>query len=277
MKVLVTGDTQRPGERATVINWLYHLCRIRWPEAEVLDCAPSKWTIEEWQGAVQGTEGVPTEVLLKAQLGKYDLVIGFELPERALSQLTEHGIPWVDLIIYPIRYGPDLLFGARYHETNAIEFKSSEYWQNEFKNWAFIERAKSARQGVLIESSFALIIGQVEGDKSLVDAAPLKEDMFPEHPMIYFKPHPYDTNNYSPWPSIEGNIYKLLSEPTLQWVGGWNSSVLLEAKYFGVETHQLGPSWWKDHQPLSLSNLLQINCYPGALRRSLGSDWGYQK
>jgi hypothetical protein len=122
-------------------------------------------------------------------------------------------------------------------------------------------------------------VGQVAGDKSLVGSRDLTFDDFPKDENTLFKRHPYGEVGKCPWPLIEQNIYELLSDPMLRWVGGWNSSSLAEARCFGVNTFQIGPSWWDGYFPLTLSEFLEEDIPAGALRRSMNlglTSWGYK-
>jgi hypothetical protein len=282
MKILVSGEIQRPTPQIGNILRLWNILKLRWPDASVLTDSKNKMTPEEWKGAIDGEPGDEMEIVRAAKEGDFGMVVGFELCKRATDQLEAAGIDWVNSIIHPIRYGPDLLFGAK---TNRRELPfntvSMRQWEHTFRCWALLEKARNARN-LQQSDNFAVIIGQVPRDKNctgvnFVEIAVKLEGEFKKlTPMVFFKHHPKADFQDLPVSAIENNTYELLSHPNCVKVGGWNSSVLYEAQFFDVPTQQLGPSWWEGFVPITLSQLVGYNLPDGALRRIVQDTWGYR-
>jgi hypothetical protein len=275
MKVLITECPQRPGDRSRNLKWFWNLCQIRWPGSLCNEETTLKWTQEEWELAATGKKYPGYDVTVnEALLEKVDVVIGFEMAGATMNSLTNLNIPWVNVVLYPVRFGPDLLFGIKMFG-GTFSFLPTD-WEDIFRQWACIEKARAAHRAWVSPGRFSLVIGQVQGDRSLIDSANLNTLAFPEGSNTHFKKHPLDTSLFVPrWPLLEGPIYSILASEDLDWAGGWNSSVLLEASFFGAKVKQFGPAWWQDYTPISINQFLQTELYPGALRRSIIEKWGF--
>ena len=204
------------------------------------------------------------------------LVIGYEMPTVMIDALLQLGRPFIDVVLHPLRFLPDLVFALR---TNV-------YGYHHFLQTRRLQEAVVAQQAGLIQAKAAwmnrpianlppgsvLLLGQVANDRAMVKAdggfAGLEDHLTRlhalccDHPCVLFKPHPYESEGSGArravgrLPAIihtEANFYHLLAQPEIEGVVALNSSGLVEAKAFGRWSENLiAPLYAFDHdQPPS--------------------------
>lgn len=276
----------------------------------------------------------PPEIFIeKLKFLKNSLVIGYELPEIMVNVFDDLDIPYIDIVLHPIRFMPDLIFGFR---SNVNEFQARfeklEMDRIDFDMAANEIRAKKTwmnQSKTRFTPGSVVILGQVEHDRatvmgegnfaSLDDHLNYFHDLSENHSNIYFKPHPYQfaMNNYSVllncFPSIKlinENIYDIFSRQELIKVVALNSSGLMEAKSFGIDSENLIPylynfggefsgntpsknkwialsnfwlssEFWKiilnssDLEKCDINNDKKKIYDVNRLRKSLNADWGF--
>jgi hypothetical protein len=187
-------------------------------------------------------------------------VIGFELPYCLRRGLADLGIPYINLVIYPIRFHSDLMFGF---STNSLHleavFREERVPEAAFLCSAAQQRARYAPNiyDAQIQGRVLMLIGQYALDKalisrqggfhSLMDFAKQIAELASGYDQTIFCPHPLRESPHESEalrqavPSLilrpssffpELNIYALLSHPGVAAFAGLNSSVLFEASYF---------------------------------------------
>lgn len=276
-KIIITGDMLRPsinGEGSNQkinIDWLYNL--LKFPlslgnniSIEVLNWDDNKSFDSKLFYKLNGLNSMPEDWVMIYKSKKFSdaslgyistffdksLVIGFELPDIFMHMFDELNIPYIDVIIHPIRYLDDIFFGFR---TNKKEYfdKLKKFQINSkiYSIQAGIHSATISRMPKLnISENSVLFTGQVEIDKSLLKNGDILsilnfEDEFKElskeYNKIYFKKHPYakgsdevnkflhSLNNVE---FIENNFYQLLGQENINSVYSISSSTVLEASYF---------------------------------------------
>lgn len=197
------------------------------------------------------------------------LVIGYEMPDVMVDALQQLGRPFIDVILHPLRFLPDLVFALR---TNVPRFHEV------FQAWRLPD-AVAAQQAGLIQAKAAwmdkpvrvppgtvLLLGQVANDRAMVQPdggfASLEDhlarlhDLCSEHPCVLFKPHPYDAAGSGAGRAVarlpvivhtDANFYHLLAQPEIEGVVALNSSGLIEAKAFGRWGENLAPFLYDFH------------------------------
>ncbi len=282
-KIIVTGDMLRPSvdgsgnDQKINIDWLYHLLKFPLSLSTDIDIKVLNW--EHKSGtfdskkfySLNDHQSMPkdwielyhssnfSKVSLEYIKNHFDnaLVIGFELPEIFMKMFDELNITYVDLIIHPIRYLDDILFGIRTNNEKIFKnLKQHQLHSQIFSIYAGIHHASVSRmpKKVCLEKGSALFTGQVEIDKSLIKDGKIlsildykKEfsDIAKRYKKIYFKKHPYAKGNnevdtflqtFKNIEFIEENFYYLLGQEEIEAVYSISSSTVLEAKHWGKES-----------------------------------------
>lgn len=284
-KIIITGDMLRPsisGEGSNQkinIDWLYNLLKNPLNLATELPVEILNW--EEREGSfnsklfykLNGLDSMPEDWITLYKTNKFSnaslgylstfldnaLVVGFELPDIFMNMFDKLNIPYIDIIIHPIRYLDDIFFGIRTNRKEYFErLKKFQLNTNRYTIQAGIHSATISRMPKLnIEKNSVLFTGQVEIDKSLLRNGDIlsildfKEEfknLSSKYNKIYYKKHPYaqgtkeiddfldslDNVEY-----IEGNFYQLLGQENLKSVYSISSSTVLEAFYFGKRSQFL--------------------------------------
>ena len=183
------------------------------------------------------------------------LIVGFELPDYLVKVFQRIGLQYVDLVLSPLRFLPDLVVGIRtnnptwFQRINERRLTADAIW-----SYAGLMKAKLARRRPLgLKEDSCLFAGQVSGDVSLISegrflqlaefADPI-EKMSSNHATLYYKEHPYAKlqdkkalrcffSQFDNAVKIDHNIYQILVQEELKSVCALTSSVIQEAKYFG--------------------------------------------
>lgn len=190
-------------------------------------------------------------------------VIGYELPPVMIDALQRLGRPYVDVILHPLRFLPDLVFALRtnvpaYHAV----FERFRLREEDVRQQADLICAKAAWMAppLPMPPGTALLLGQVAGDRALVrpdgsfaslaDHLDSLHRLCCDHPLVLYKAHPYagpddpSTTAVRRLPAVretDANFYHLLAQPEIETVVALNSSGLHEARVFGREARPLIP------------------------------------
>ena len=295
-KVIISGDITRPFPAGPLyqsatknnIRWLYALLK------QPLEQCNLKVSTLAWDENLSGNDNFFDTPALYQQLGKplnfsswasivssesvpealletlrepvaQALVIGYEMPAVITNALKMLGTPFIDIVLHPMRFLPDLLFSFR---TNIADY------HQKFKHYAF-DMAQAEQQvrlllaknawmkkpdGVNIPPGSAIVLEQVSVDISVVqpdgrfstleDHVARLHEIVSEHPAVFLKPHPYTLNPASIrritslFPVItpcNANFYHLMMQPEIEKVIALNSSGLIEANAFGKQAENLIP------------------------------------
>lgn len=193
------------------------------------------------------------------------LVIGYEMPTVMVDALRQLGRPFIDVVLHPLRFLPDLVFALRTNVPTYHRFIQSRRLRDSVvAQQAGLIQAKAAwmnRPVALLPPGSVLLLGQVAGDRAMVKPAggfaSLEEHLDRlhalccEHPCVLFKPHPYEAEGTGArravgrLPAIihtDANFYHLLAQPEIEGVVALNSSGLVEARAFGRWSESLIPA-----------------------------------
>lgn len=299
-KVIISADILRPFpvgsfyESATKknIRWLDALLKQPLQEANI-DVSMLAWDENQTDGndffdtpALYQALGIPLNLASWAKLTANDcapepliemlrkplahaLVIGYEIPDVIMDALKVLGTPFIDIVLHPLRFLPDLVFSFR---SNIAEFQQVfEKYRLEQYHVGYqvsLLLAKNAwmnkPEDITLPPGSTVILQQVSSDiavvmkdgnfASLENHIPRLHQIVSDHPAVFFKPHPYAMNQSdATWikknfPSIRfcnTNWYHLIMQQEIEKVVALNSSGLIEAKAFGKEAENLIP--WKYH------------------------------
>ena len=180
------------------------------------------------------------------------LVIGFELPPFLIQFFDDSEIPYVDVILGPLRFFPDLVPAVRSNVPAVVSvLKSealSEYEIDIVAGWRKAFFAK--RKLDAFKKGTTLLVGQVSNDTSQIMGSTFVslQDFeanirsLSKDSTVIFKVHPYASKIEKDAQIemmrrhhigiVESNIYELLCSEGIEKVASVSSSVLVEAPYF---------------------------------------------
>jgi hypothetical protein len=292
-RIVLTGDLLRPGDevfrpaQTGNILWLHRLLRRPIAAASGLEVEALAWSPPSGSGAAAfdtpgfyaeagatpDIEGWVTlfdaDALPPAAVARFAravegavAVVGFELAEVQKRLLSQFGIPWIDLNIHPIRFGPDVFFAVQTnHPDVATALMPHHAEDHVFEPWADLLAATAVKTPLshAVEEG-VLVVGQTRIDRALiaggrlVDLSDFAEGFHravgPEG-RVLFKPHPYNPDGFGlhgiglPLRRIlqlEDNAYLLMAQDAVRRVVGVSSSLVAEARFFGKEGVFLGAS-----------------------------------
>lgn len=292
-RIVVTGDVLRPRQDAFLpqltgnILWLHRLLRRPLATATGLEVQALAWE----PGSAPGATGFDTpgfyaaagaapdiagwvrlfdaDILprdaamrLAAPFEEAAVVIGFELAEMQKRLLSQLGIPWVDLNIHPVRFGPDLFFAVQTNHAGILAGLVAHHAEDAaFEPWADWLAAMAVKMPIApATEEQVLLVGQTRVDRSLIaqgrlidlrDVAAAFHREVGAEPRLLFRPHPYESGDFGlhelglPRARIrrmDQNAYLLLAQDNVRRVIGVSSSLVAEARFFGKEGIFLGPS-----------------------------------
>ncbi len=283
-KIIITGDILRPSDDGSGnnqkinIDWLYHLLKNPLSQSTSLEIEILNWEENGFDGkkffafydrqsmpedwiALYHSDDVSDEALQYMQIFFRDsLVIGFELPELFINIFNQLNIPFIDIILHPIRYLDDIFFGIRTNNISIFQkVKKFQLDTQMYSIYAGIHHASVSRmpKKIHLDKGSALFAGQTEVDKSLIrgdkvlsllDFKEEFKEISQRYTKIYYKKHPYAKGNSSvdaflnTFENVEfldENFYYLLGQDEIEAVYSISSSTVLEAKYWGKESHYL--------------------------------------
>lgn len=186
--------------------------------------------------------------------------VGYEMPPWLVHLLDEHGVPYLDLRLHPVRFLDDLLFAVRASvaATQAalvsMAVQESEVFATAGLREAMCRYISDAR----VPDNTLLVAGQRRFDSTQIvagtffDAVPMAAEIHAicaRYPAVVLKPHPQDRHHSllevaAAAPTrvigvIDDNAYRMLSLPQIGAVLTVNSGLAQEAPYFGKQVHAL--------------------------------------
>lgn len=282
--VIISGDVLRPVHDAVFssqninIRWLYALLAGQISAATGVETEVVVWdedgfnaslfyklqglspSVESWVMLYDSPRISPAALDYIGSVFGHGFVVGFELPGILTRAFDALSIPYIDLIIHPIRYLPDIFFGVKCShkqiQDRLMAWCASEdqYYETAAFHKAMFSRS---RPGSSIKADSILVAGQTEVDRSRIrsgrivtfrDVENELDECFRSASKIYYKPHPYVMDcqgelsalkRHAPVEVIDTNIYELLGSGRLGSIISLSSSVCFEARYWGVHSKYL--------------------------------------
>jgi len=282
-KIIFTGDIFRSnhlgnGSQDININWLYSALKPCLKLATSLPIEKLLFSKQDASLTQSGYQMIESEVSLAAwaKLFKYkkldeaflmnvwlsfknSIVVAFELPEILRDALDTLGIPFIDIIIHPVRFLDDIIFGIRSNNREIAQLFTQYILSEEsILIQAGIVMASMSRLNRLkIAGKAALFAGQTTDDKVLINQDKFYRvsdfcDRFAEISAAYdtllIKAHPYSLDPFEAisisrlFPNcqiVSENFYYLMSHENIEAVYSISSSTSIEAKYLGKQGYHL--------------------------------------
>lgn len=278
-KIIFTGDIFRSthagnGSQDININWLAAALKPALALATSLPIEKQLFSKQDTSLTQAGYQMIDAEISLSAwaKLYKYkqldqtflmnvwlsfrnSIVIAFELPEILRDALDTLGIPFVDLIIHPVRFLDDIIFGIRSNNRQVSQLFSQYILPEEsiLIQAGMVMATMSRLKPLKIPGKAALFAGQTTDDKVLINGDKFYQvkdfcDRFAEisanYDTLLIKAHPYSLDPFAAvsisrlFPNcmtVTDNFYYLMAQDNLEAVYSISSSTSVEAKYLGKQ------------------------------------------
>lgn len=262
------------------ISWNIHVTEIN--RSLQLD----EW-LETWKQSLTCARNLELEAIDFGDAA----VIGFEVPERDLQYLDQHGVPWVNLAIHPLRFLDDLYFEVSTSFAADIQRHAASIGLIDLCVQALRTRYPKAQAAEPHPSTLA-IFGQTPIDKSVYFDGEFRkldsylsslDELASKHEIILFKPHPYLTDpevdklvceRYGASPANAYDVYELFITGGITTACAISSSVISEAPHFGISAEFLEPRAKRFGPPISFRSLLDDQNFwaEGLLRSSVSTS-----
>ncbi len=279
-RIVFTGNIARfnpnhPGRsnQNQNINWLRHIVAPHLERLLDRPMADVQW--REGDNNLYAALGLaPTmEAYLEIYLGGYNdrlgdlllpqfdgaLVVGFETPPFLLQLFDANDIPYIDVILGPLRFFPDLVPAVRSNVPEVAAALARQCLEEgQIRAIAAWRQAFFAKQALpAYPAGTTLLVGQTNFDTSqvsnggFVDLTHFEAEVsaLAQQGNVLFKPHPYVTkrDRREQLAMIgrhgievnEDNVYRLLNSAGIDSVVAISSSVCVEAPYFGCAARTL--------------------------------------
>ena len=187
------------------------------------------------------------------------IVIAFELPEILKTALDSLSIPYIDIIIHPVRFLDDIVFGIRSNNREITELLHTYLVPEEviLIQAGLVIASMNRLKRLKIPGKAALFAGQTTDDKVLInqkkfynvsDFLEQFSKIAASYDTLVIKSHPY---TYDPFEAISisrlfnncitvtENFYYLMSHDNIESVYSISSSTSIEARYLGKKGYHL--------------------------------------
>ena len=282
-KIIVTGDIFRSdphanGSQDININWLHAALKpclnlatslpvekhlFSQQDASLTKCGyqmlNEATSLQSWAKLFK-TKEFSEEFLMSVWLSfRNSLVVAFELPENLRYALDILNITFVDIIIHPVRFLDDLVFGVRSNNRQVSQLLCQYVIPDEsILIQAGIVLASVSRLGrIKIPGRAALFAGQTTDDKVLINDGKFYQvgdfidrlsEVAKEYDTLVIKAHPYSKDPFEATSIsrlfenclvVNNNFYFLMSHENIEAVYSISSSTSIEARYLGKQGHHL--------------------------------------
>ena len=282
-KIIFTGDIFRSnhlgnGSQDININWLYAALKPCLELATSVPITKQLFSTKDTSLTQAGYQMIESEVSLEAwaKLFKYkqlnetflmnvwlsfkdSIVVAFELPEILRDALDTLGIPFIDIIIHPVRFLDDIIFGIRSNNRELYGLFTDYILPEEsiLIQAGLVMASMSRLPRLNIKGKAALFAGQTTDDKVLINQDKFYKvsdfcDRFAEisasYDTLLIKAHPYSLDPFEAvsisrlfanCQIINDNFYYLMSHDNIEAVYSISSSTSIEAKYLGKQGYHL--------------------------------------
>jgi len=269
LRIVLTGDPQRPLVKQNRNLEVFKLLMKH--DVELLDyqeISQDEWKLSQSDGG---------KSFIADKVGGNDLVVGYEMPRAVIRDLAEREIKYINVIIHPARFMPDLVFGVKTNigvGDGVLSKRELQAHAFEYKEWI-----KRNPREIPDLGSDHMVVGQSRFDRSvLYDGEFHKvEEYVTDFSGKVLRRHPDEHNLYKQEEHEKVSLYRYFDR--LKTIEGINSSALYEAELFGVpNVIYHGPKWWEDYIPVSGGPLFGIRETPPNFFRSMFNVvWGYER
>ncbi|CUH94488.1 hypothetical protein P22_0554 [Propionispora sp. 2/2-37] len=280
-KIIITSDLLRPSIRNekievfnnTRVNKYFHFLCWQLQQAtsikiERLNCDHTDFNVEYFYQLcgisefntmgwleILDLENIPEKAIeYYRDYIKNSLVIYLEIPLILKKIHDLLNIPYIDLVIHPIRFLDDNFYGFATNSKSLFDkMKRYQIDDNIFFVYAGLFKAAADHAPVNIDENSVLIAGQIDVDRalysqgrclSIFDYEDKIERLGEEYNTVYYKPHPFNKNLQQVYEFLEkfnfikiinDNIYRIISNDNIKKVCAISSGILYESVYFGKE------------------------------------------
>jgi len=278
-KVLFVGDLYRPSQTENILKTCNSFSPVLKEIGIDYEIHVSKHNEKETNSVTFSLwEQSLVSNAFKSELSAIDLsgylVIGFEISMVDINYLNQEGIDWINLSIHPLRFMDDLYFSLE--TSRNVDFARNSVSTGFIDMSVNVLKQRYNPNFIKQETRKKLcILGQLPDDKSvfinntfkaLRDYTEKLDCIVKEFDEVLYKPHPYNEDKivdiyiqkrYNTKLLLEEDIYKVFSLEEISSFCAISSSLLYEAKSFGLESIFLDNSPLKFSKPVSYRSLLE--------------------
>lgn len=280
-RFVVTGDVFRPNQQGNAgqdinINWLYaavqqplRLATTHPVEKALFSKQPTSLTrsaysmLEEpistqaWAKLFHWKQLTQEFLQYVWLVFRKTIVIAFELPEVLRSAFEKLGIIYVDIIVHPVRFLDDVIFGIR---SNHPEIAQALYHyvipeESILLSSGMVLATMARLKPLPIRGKAVLFAGQTTDDKVLIhgdrffkpsDFVDRFVELAAQYDTVLIKPHPYSREPFDAISIsrlidncvvVKDNFYYLMAQDNVEAVYSISSSTSIEAQYLGKAGH----------------------------------------
>ena len=282
-QIKFTGDIfrvsyrQRPTQDGN-IKWLYHALKNPLELATSLPIEMELYSKEDISLVSSGYRMIGENISMEAwpRLFYHDdlseeflqqvwlsfrnsIVVAFELPELLKSALDRLNIPYIDIIIHPVRFLDDLVFGIRSNSREVAELLHTYLVPDEtiLIQAGLVIASMNRLKRLKIPGKAAFFAGQTTDDKVLINQGKFHnvsdfleqfEKIAASYDTIVIKSHPYTRDPFEAISisrlfnnciTVTDNFYYLMSHDNIEAVYSISSSTSIEARYLGKKGYHL--------------------------------------
>ncbi len=278
-QIIITGDIFRAnhtghGSQDVNINWLHAAINPSLKLATSLPVEKHLFSKEDISLTKSGYRMIDEEISLQAwaKLFKFEqfseeflmsiwlnlrnsIVIAFELPEILRFAFDKLGIPFVDIIIHPVRFLDDIIFGIKSNNREISQLLCQYIVPEEaiLMQAGIVMASMNRLRRLNIQGKAALFAGQTTDDKVLIhndkfhrvsDFLDKFVEISTQYDTLLIKAHPYSSDPFEAISisrlfknclTVTDNFYYLMSHDNIEAVYSISSSTSIEAKYLGKE------------------------------------------
>ena len=187
------------------------------------------------------------------------IVIAFELPENLRYALDILNIPFIDIVIHPVRFLDDIIFGIRSNNREISQLLCQYVIPDEsiFIQAGIVLASVSRLGRINIPGRAALFAGQTTDDKVLINDGKFYQvgdfleqlsEVADQYDTLVIKAHPYSSDPFEATSIsrlfdnclvVNNNFYFLMSHENIEAVYSISSSTSIEANYLGKQGYHL--------------------------------------
>jgi len=216
------------------------------------------------------------------------IVVGFEIPNIFIECFSRLNINYIDIVLAPWRFLPDMTFGLRTNQ----QYWFKQIWNNRLDDYSLYCHAGllsaqiSRSQKKHYQDNSALFAGQVPNDVSLLKNGKFISleqfddkisELAKKYKQLYYKPHPCVSSGvirkqrnylkkFGKIVEVNDNIYFLLAHEQIRGYYALTSSITKEAKYFGRHGESLSDYPFKYIEDGSFDHTSYIPVYTKILQ-----------
>lgn len=294
----ISGDISKRDLIAKNSYWLHHILHRQIKYATKKDITVVEWKTDaafngkhvfDLFGLAASTENwsklffqkeIPSAVLRYfEQFFKDAIVVGFEVSPFIMNVLSQLQIPCISVAWDPVRFMDDIFFCFSTNRPEIFD-RLLPYQLDQLLVYqaADMHRARFLRKGTAIAIEGALVFGQTQVDRSLIEKNRIREleefesDLLRlrKNSEVFFKIHPFDfkldqRKQFAKHLKLKllddaYNTYELFCAEGIKHIAAISSGTTVEARFFDKSAETFMPTYYQYHQ--NTTTFEETTCVP---------------